>query len=154
LEGRAMGSDRNAVLLVALAASSVAFGILHVSNGSGWAIGKLPEATFGGLVLGYLYIRYGLHMAVLTHWGIDYLGTVFAFFGQGAYGIPWGSSPGYILQQVTTANLSWSCPLDGNGCPLVGIPAAGIGLLSVILVAYAGLRRLRRPTNPGTGLLQ
>ena len=125
-------SGRELVLLVALVTSSVAFGLAHVASGSGWELGKLPEATFGGLVLGYVYMRYGLHIAILTHWGVDYLGNVYSFFGEGAYGIPWGSDPGYVLQHWVTLDLVY-----------------GIGLLSCILVAYLGLRRLWLPHPVG-----
>jgi membrane protease YdiL (CAAX protease family) len=108
---------------LALAASSLAFGLVHVTAGSGWEIGKLPEATFAGVVLGYMYIRYGFHVAVLMHWGIDYLGSVFAFFGQGAYGIPWTADNGYILQQVVQYDL------------------LALGVASFLAVVFLGLQR-------------
>lgn len=94
------------VIWVAGAISAGTFGACHVAcGGGGWQLGKLPEAVYGGVVLAYLYIKFGFHVAVLAHWGIDYLPSVFAFFGQGAYGIPWESSPGYILQQVVSSDL-------------------------------------------------
>ena len=124
-EGRDVRAGKVYVIAVALVASSVAFGLAHIAAGSGWQPGKLPEAAFGGLVLGYVYVRYGLHVAVLTHWGVDFLGTAFAFFAEGRYGIPWGSDPGYLLQQWVTGDLF-----------------LGIGFLSFLLVSYLGARRL------------
>jgi membrane protease YdiL (CAAX protease family) len=119
---------------LALAASSLAFGIVHVTSGSGWEIGKLPEAAYAGVVLGYLYIRYGFHVAVLVHWGIDYLGSVFAFFGQGVFGISWTANNAYILQQVVTVDL-------------VGV----LGLASFLVVIYLALLRftVKRSEAPG-----
>ncbi len=114
-------------VIAALVASSAIFGLWHVLSGTGWDIGKLPGVIFGGLILGYLYIRYGFHVAVLTHWGIDYFGTAFAFFGQGAYGILWTSDPGYLLQQIVSIDL-----------------IMGIGLFSFLLVIYLGAARLLR----------
>lgn len=104
------GVNNNTAVLVMIWATGAisvgAFGACHVAcGGNGWDIGKLPEATYGGIVLAYLYIRYGFHVAVLAHWGIDYFPSVFAFFGQGAYGIPWDSIPGYVLQQVVATDL-------------------------------------------------
>lgn len=104
------GVDNNTLILVVIwaagALSAGSFGACHVAcGGGGWDIGKLPEATYGGIVLAYLYIRYGFHVAVLAHWGIDYFPSVFAFYGQGAFGIPWTSSPGYILQQIVATDL-------------------------------------------------
>jgi hypothetical protein len=125
-EGGEAGAAKEYMVMLALAASSAVFGLAHIASGAGWELGKLPEATVGGLILGYVYVRYGFHAAVIAHWGIDYLGTVYAFFGQGAFGIPWGSDPGYALQQVVTADL-----------------VAGIGAFSFVLVIYLGVRRLR-----------
>ncbi|MDA4124117.1 MAG: CPBP family glutamic-type intramembrane protease [Thaumarchaeota archaeon] len=114
-----------AVLLIvaAWALSSGVFGACHVvCGGGGWDLGKLPEAIYGGVVLGYLYIRYGFHVAVLGHWGVDYLGSAFAFYAQGAYGIPFTST------SVPDAVFSVGLSLFGIAC--------------IIVVAYLGVRRL------------
>jgi hypothetical protein len=122
-EGDVNATYSQAVLALAAAVSSVSFGLVHVLSGAGWEIGKLPEAAFAGVVLAYVYIRYGFHVAVLTHWGIDYLDSVFAFFGQGAYGIPWTADNGYVLQQVVALDL-----------------VAFLGLASFLAVCYLGLK--------------
>jgi hypothetical protein len=124
------GVDNNIFILVVIwaagAFSAGTFGACHVvCGGGGWEFGKLPEAVYGGVVLAYLYIRYGFHVAVLAHWGIDYLPSVFAFYGQGAYGIPWTSAPGYLLQQVVTTDL-------------FGI----FGIACLLAVAYMGVVKL------------
>jgi hypothetical protein len=117
------------VIWAAGALSAGTFGACHVAcGGGGWDIGKLPEAIYGGIVLAYLYIRYGFHVAVLAHWGIDYLPSVFAFYGQGVFGIPWTSSPGYIIQQVISSDL-------------FGI----FGVACVMIVAYIAYTKYRRP---------
>lgn len=117
------------VTKVAIAAvvvvSSVVFGVAHTTSGGGWAFGKVFEATYGGLVLGYLYVKYGLHVSVLAHWGVNFFGSAFAFFGQGAYGVPWDSSPGYFLQQL----------VDIDTLLLFGLAA-------FLVVLYVGVRRL------------
>ena len=114
------------IVWMATAASSVMFGVCHVACGSGWDLGKLPEATYGGVVLGYLYVKYGFHVAVLAHWGIDYFGSIYAFVGQGLYGIPWTSDPpGYLPQLVVSTDLIFL-----------------FGIASFLFVAYVGLTRL------------
>ncbi len=130
------GLDNNmatiVIIWVAGAASSLIFGACHVGipglcGGGGWDIGKFPEAAYGGVVLAFLYIKYGFHVAVLAHWGVNYLSSVFAFFGQGAFGIPWLSDPGYSLQQ------------------LVALDVFGLfGLSSLLVVMYVGAVRLLR----------
>ena len=65
----------------------------------------------GGLFWGYLYIRYGFHVAVLAHWGVDYLGSVFYFMSQGGSSAAWTSSFGNffaLLVALTSTTLSGS----------------------------------------------
>lgn len=121
------GIDNNAIILVVIwvagAFSAGTFGACHVvCGGGGWDVGKLPEAIYGGIVLAYLYIRYGFHVAVLAHWGIDYLPSVFAFYGEGVHGIPWTSTPGYLLQQIVTVYL---LEFFGVAC-LLGVAYIGV----------------------------
>jgi hypothetical protein len=125
----AVGQDspeRAATFILAglLGLSAVIFGATHVLYG--WSPGKFFEATYGGLVLGYVYIKYGFHVSVLTHWGVNYFGSAFAFFGQGVYGIPWDSATKeFVLQQLVDIDLIYF-----------------FGLLSFLVVAYVGIRRL------------
>jgi len=122
-EGDVNATGSQAIIALAAAVSAVSFGLVHILLGSGWEIGKLPEAAFAGVVLCYVYIKYGFHVAVLTHWGIDYLDSVYGFFGQGAYGIPWTASPGYVLQQVVSFDV-----------------VIFLGIASFLAVCYLGLK--------------
>ncbi len=126
-EGRTNTSATTFFIGVGLALSSLAFGVVHVTSNSGWEIGKLPEAAFAGVILGYVYIKYGIHVAVLVHWGDDYLGSVYGFYGQGAFGIPWTSNNPYLWESVTIFDLFYL-----------------IGLGSFLLVVYLGLQKLLR----------
>jgi hypothetical protein len=124
LDGTVSKATVRAILAVLLAVSAVTFGVTHVLYG--WTSGKFFEASYGGLVLGYVYIKYGFHVSVLTHWGVNYFGSAFAFFGQGVYGIPWDSTTAeFVLQRVVDFDLLY---LFGLACFLV--------------VVYVGIRRL------------
>jgi len=92
-------------LSIMVVISSILFGAAHFLSGSGWEIGKVSEAAAAGVVLGYLYVRYGFHAAVLLHWGVNYFGTAFAFFGQGVWGIPWESDFGNPLSLLVEVDL-------------------------------------------------
>ena len=93
-EGLAIGSGASLIIWAATGFSAVTFGACHVFCGTTtWDIGKFPQAAYGGLVLGVLYVKYGFHVAVLVHWGVDFFGSAFGFFGQAAYGIPWTAGP-------------------------------------------------------------
>lgn len=50
--------------------SSAAFGVAHVP---GWDLWKLPGSLVGGLVFGVLFLRLGLHAAIICHFLHDYL---------------------------------------------------------------------------------
>jgi len=103
IEGLSVGSGPSVIIWAATVFSAATFGVSHIGNP--WDIGKLPDALFGGLVLGYLYVRYGFHVAVLAHWGDDFFGSVFSFFGQAAYGVPANSATqAYILQSISLLN--------------------------------------------------
>lgn len=58
-------------------------------------------------------MKYGFHTSVLLHWSINYVGSIYSFFGQGAYGIPWTSQSGSFLDVVPTVDIAI----------LLGIPA-------------------------------
>ncbi len=136
IEGFAVGSGASIIIWAATGFSAVTFGACHVFCGSSWDIGKFPEAAYGGLVLGVLYVKYGFHVAVLAHWGIDYFGSVYAFFGQAAYGISWVSTTQEFVGQF-----------------LVDIDMLLLfGLASFILVVYLVLRRLVRRTEVGSSV--
>ena len=123
-EGDVNATYSQAIIALAAAVSSISFGAVHVLSGAGWEIGKLPEAAFAGAVLCYVYIKYGFHVAVLTHWGIDYLDSVYAFFGQGAYGISWTANNAYVLQNVVAFDI-----------------VALLGVASFLAVCYLGLKK-------------
>ena len=129
IEGLAVGSGASMIIWAATGFSAVTFGACHVvCGGSSWDIGKLPEAAYGGLVLGYLYVKYGFHVAVLAHWGVDYFGSVYTFLGQAAYGIPWNSN---------TTEFSGQYLVDVDMLLL-------FGLASFLVVAYLAVRKLAR----------
>ena len=133
LEGAAVGSATTLILWGATAFSAFTFGACHVVCGTTWDIGKFPEAAFGGLVLGVLYVKYGFHVAVLVHWGIDYFGSAFAFFGQAAYGVDWTSSSNEFVGQL-----------------VVDVDMVLVfGLACFLVVVYLLVRRLAARKNAG-----
>jgi Type II CAAX prenyl endopeptidase Rce1-like len=132
LKARAM----RPVVFVFLALSSIIFGYAHFASGSGWGPGKISEAALAGLALGYLYIKYGFHTSVLLHWSINYAGSIYSFFGQGVYGVPWTSNTGSLLDIVPSLDFVL----------LLGVPSTLI-LVNELLKRSLGGRR----TAPGPG---
>lgn len=48
------------------------FGIAHVISGEPWTDGKILQASIGGIILGWVYFRYGLAAAIILHWATNY----------------------------------------------------------------------------------
>ena len=136
-EGLAVGGITTAIIWAAVAFSSVTFGVCHaVCGGGGWDWGKVIPAAWGGLVFGYLYVKFGFPAAVLAHWGVDYFSSAFAFFGQAAFGINALSGPveyaGQLLVEVDVVYL--------------------FGLASFLVVVYLAIRRLVEMRSRGNPL--
>jgi hypothetical protein len=54
---------RRAIILILIVA--VFFGLAHIISGEPWSGGKFAQATISGLILGWVYFRYGLISAIL-----------------------------------------------------------------------------------------
>lgn len=61
---------RKAVAVVV--AVAVLFGFLHIALGESWSEGKFAQAAVGGVILGWVYIRYGFAACVIIHWAANY----------------------------------------------------------------------------------
>ncbi len=76
--GVARKRSMNSIELFFLIISSVIFSLAHVITG-GWGLWKIPGTFVAGLVFGYLYIKYGLHFAIMAHFITDYM-TISSWF--------------------------------------------------------------------------
>ena len=65
-----IGNYKKAIVLIV--AVGVLFGIAHVALGQSWSEGKFAQATAGGIILGWAYVRYGFATALLVHWATNY----------------------------------------------------------------------------------
>jgi hypothetical protein len=41
-------------------------------SGEPWTDGKIIQASLGGIILGWVYFRYGLAAAIILHWATNY----------------------------------------------------------------------------------
>ena len=58
----------------------VAFGFAHIAFADSWSEGKFAQATAGGIILGYVYFRYGFVASLLIHWATNYFIFAYAHF--------------------------------------------------------------------------
>jgi hypothetical protein len=58
----------------------VFFGVSHIISSTPWSAGKIAQASLGGAIIGWVYVRYGLAPAILLHWATNYFVFSYAFF--------------------------------------------------------------------------
>ncbi|MDE1815093.1 MAG: CPBP family intramembrane metalloprotease [Thaumarchaeota archaeon] len=56
------------------------FGASHIISGTPWSPGKITQAAVAGIIIGWVYVRYGFGPAVLIHWGTNYFIYSYLFF--------------------------------------------------------------------------
>jgi hypothetical protein len=69
---------RKTLFLIVLV--GIFFGLAHIMTGEPWSEGKFAQAAVSGIILGWLYFRFGLITAILVHWGINYFIFSYAHF--------------------------------------------------------------------------
>ena len=50
----------------------ILFGAAHIFSDDAWSVGKFAQAAASGIIIGWVYFRYGLVCAVLIHWAMNY----------------------------------------------------------------------------------
>jgi len=58
----------------------ILFGFAHIAFGESWSEGKFAQASVSGIILGWVYIRYGFVASVLIHWATNYFIFAYAIF--------------------------------------------------------------------------
>ncbi len=57
----------------------VLFGFSHIAFADSWSGGKFAQAAASGVILGWVYLRYGFVASLLIHWATNYF--VFSYVG-------------------------------------------------------------------------
>jgi len=56
------------------------FGFAHIALGESWSEGKFAQAAASGIILGWVYLRYGFVASLLIHWATNYFVFSYANF--------------------------------------------------------------------------
>jgi len=59
---------------------AIFFGVAHIISGTPWSTGKFAQATVAGIIIGWVYFRYGFALAILIHWATNYFIFSYAYF--------------------------------------------------------------------------
>jgi hypothetical protein len=69
--------QRSIILIITI---GLFFGVAHIISGTPWSPGKISQATVSGIIIGWVYVRYGFAPAVLIHWATNYFLFSYLYF--------------------------------------------------------------------------
>ena len=70
--------SKKAIFLIVFV--GVVFGFAHIAFGESWSEGKFAQAAVSGIILGWVYLRYGFVVSLLIHWATNYFVFSYANF--------------------------------------------------------------------------
>ena len=70
--------SKKAIFLIVFV--GIVFGFVHIALGESWSEGKFAQATASGIILGWVYLRYGFVTSLLIHWATNYFIFSYANF--------------------------------------------------------------------------
>lgn len=73
-----MHNSKKAIFLIFFV--GVLFGFAHIAFGESWSEGKFTQASVSGIILGWVYLRYGFVASLLIHWATNYFIFAYAVF--------------------------------------------------------------------------
>jgi len=103
----------------------VFFGLAHIMSGEPWSLGKITQASASGIILGWVYYKYGFLSAILVHWATNYflLSYVFAISE---------------INQISTSNALSHSMINSLEIILI---LSGITSTAIILLNYLNKRK-------------
>ena len=60
--------------------TGILFGLAHILLGEPWTPGKFLQASIGGIIIGWVYLKHGLLPAILVHWATNYFIFSYVYF--------------------------------------------------------------------------
>jgi membrane protease YdiL (CAAX protease family) len=97
---------------------AIFFGAAHIISGVPWSTGKFAQATVAGIIIGWVYFRYGFAPAILIHWATNYF--IFSYV--------------YFISEMTQSPITgeFSDPFS-NTLEVLLLIAGGIAIVSITL---------------------
>lgn len=103
--------------LVLVVAVGILFGAAHVFSEQ-WGVGKFSQATISGIIIGWVYVRYGFVPAVLIHWATNYF--IFTY--------------GYLVASVNEVNFAEA--FSSSLIQTLEILFVTAGILSIVMMLF------------------
>jgi hypothetical protein len=96
------GKNTTIGIFIILVLNSFVFGLSHVIFGGGYEIGKISQAALGGLIIGWIYYRYGLASAITFHWISNYVFFAYSILGFYLFRTPWNTESDNVLLGIVS----------------------------------------------------
>ena len=103
--------------LIVIIIVAILFGAAHIFSDESWSSGKLTQAIASGIIIGWVYYRYGLVPAILIHWAANYF--VYSY--------------GYIVADIN--QISINNAFSHSLLNTIEIILTVTGIISVIVIA-------------------
>lgn len=82
----AINEPKKAMILIVFV--GVFFGLAHIISDQSWSDGKFAQAAISGVILGWVYYKYGFVASTLIHWSTNYLIYSYGYFVSSVNEIP------------------------------------------------------------------
>lgn len=89
-------------VFIIIVLNSFVFGLSHVIFGGGYELGKISQAALGGLIIGWIYYRYGLASAITFHWISNYVFFAYSILGFYLFQTPWNAESDNLLLGIVS----------------------------------------------------
>jgi len=77
--------------------AGILFGAAHIFSDEAWSTGKLAQAIASGIIIGWVYFRYGFIPAILIHWATNYFIISYGYIEAENYQISIGEAFSHSL---------------------------------------------------------
>jgi len=106
-------------------AIGIFFGLAHIISGDPWSIGKISQAAASGIILGWVYYKYGLLPAILIHWATNYFLLSYVF----------------TISEINQISISSALSHSMINSLEIILVLSGIISTAIILLCYANRRK-------------
>ena len=97
-----IANHKKSVLIIILV--GIFFGAAHIISGEPWSNGKFAQAAVSGIIIGWVYYRYGLITAILIHWATNYFIFSYVFTVSEINGISIENAISHVIRSYYTGS--------------------------------------------------
>ena len=115
-------------VLVLIVVVGVLFGAAHVISGEPWSSGKFAQATVSGIIIGWVYFRYGFISAVIVHWATNYF--IFSYI--------------YLIADINDISIQNAFSHSLAYTMEILFVLTGIVAIAIIIVNYVNLKKEKK----------